>query len=219
MYSSAHFGRQDPTSWVSSFLKVAAASDLYRQGVNPKNGPKFTRKLDEHLYMLRGLPVSVAIGRIKESLVRLVVVKHMLSMFKPNIGVLIHLLAHHHKGISQLDGNADLDLNSDEAKKFYIANMSFKVKVYTTLDIAYFCKNRDVIKTMHKMLDQQCMDLNDPSISDLVLDGFVPASTSNSTDSPASASRKRRRITLPSTSVRGNRLGAMKSVMEDGGRL
>lgn len=167
----------------------------------------------EHLFKLRGLPVSKVLGRVKESLVQLVVVKHMLSVFKPDIGVLIHLLAHR-EGISQLGDNADLDLNSDAAKKFYIADVSFEVtgKVYTTSDIAYFCKIRDVIKTTRCTLDQQHMDPSDPR-SDLVL-GFHPPSPSNSIDSPASTSRKRRRITSPST-VRGNQLGAMKSVEDD----
>ena len=193
LYSSAFFGRQDPEAWLERFLPIVASVSKYRQGTSPKSkgtSAAFWVAVDEISGDLAGQTVSQVIRTVHEALVRLLIIRHLLSsVFKEHLDVLIYLL----KNRSALGAPA-APQGVDELSH-YIASVTFTETKYATLDISFFIQIRNLIASTERLEDKKRH--NSDADSPLVL-AFVSPNTSVVASPSATESGKRRKITSPS---------------------
>jgi hypothetical protein len=191
LYSSAFFGRQDPEAWLKRFLPIIAGVTKYRNGTTPKSkgtSVTFWEAVDIISGDLAGQTVSQVIRTVHEALVRLLIIRHLLaSIFKEHLDVLIYLLKHRSALGAPPEG-------VDESKH-YIASVTFKETKYTTSDISFFIKIRNLIASTERLEDKKRH--NSDADSPLVL-AFVSPKTSVLASPSATESGKRRKITSPS---------------------
>jgi hypothetical protein len=100
LYSSTFFGRQDPDAWLQRFLPIIAMVTTYRNGtstpISKKNSTKYWEAVNEIVVVqLVGKRVSQVIKTVEESLIQLIIIKHLIStIFKDHLDVLVLLLKH-----------------------------------------------------------------------------------------------------------------------------
>jgi hypothetical protein len=97
LYSLALFGRQDPDAWLQCFLPIVATITKYRKGASTPNSKKEPAKFWDAVNKinreLSGRTVSQLIHIVDESLIRLFIIKHVISsIFKDHLDILTLLL-------------------------------------------------------------------------------------------------------------------------------
>jgi hypothetical protein len=208
LYSSAFFGRQDPEAWLKRFLPIIAGVTKYRNGTTPnakKTSVAFWEAVNKISGDLAGQTVSQVIRTVHEALVRLVIIRHLLSsIFKEHLDVLMYLL----KSRSALGAPPQ---GVDE-KKHYIASVTFLEKKYTTSDISFFIEIRNRIASTERLEDKKRH--NSDADSPLVL-AFVSPNTSVLASPSTTELGKRRNITSPSGKAKVYP-GAMELFCSDG---
>jgi hypothetical protein len=98
LYSSTFFGRPDPDAWLQRSLPIVATITTYRNGTSTPICKKSSTKCWEAVNKivagkLVGKTVSQVIKSVKESLIQLIIIKHLIStIFKDHLDVLVLLL-------------------------------------------------------------------------------------------------------------------------------
>lgn len=212
LYSSAFFGRQDPDAWLQCFLPIVATATTYRNKTSTPNSKKSSTKYWEAVNeiissKLAGKTVSQVIKTVEEALIRLIIIKHLIStIFKDHLDVLVYLL----KQQSSL-GAAPSDVILEQAMNnavlpvtsHYVPSITLPpVSKYTTPDIKFFIKLHNQIKLTERLEDKK----RDNSDADKDADGsplvlaFVQPELPLAGSSPTAAggNTKRRKVTSPS---------------------
>lgn len=153
--------------------------------------------------------MSQVIRTVEEALVRLFIIRHLLStIFKGHLEVLINLLKKHRSSIVSPPHVPEGAVESSVLKKHYIAPVTFRDRSkYTTSDIAFFVALCNQIKSSERLEDKKHQDSNGDS--PLVLAFVAPELSVAASPSTMTASSKRRKVTSPSNN--GNvYVGAME---------
>jgi hypothetical protein len=203
LYSSAFFGRQDQHSWLKRFLPVVAGVTSYRKGRQSQHMKKDRAKYEEGINAifkkLHGKTVSDVLKIVDEALIRLFIVKHILSsVFKKHLDVLI-LLLRSRTSLAPPDPDAGY-------QSHFIASITLPpVSRYTSADIAFFVGIRDRIKSTERSEDHKRSIGSDSAC----MLSFVPPE-SEVVDSPSRAGMsKRTKVSSPSSRNTNILIGAM----------
>jgi hypothetical protein len=208
LYSLAFFGRQDQHSWLKRFLPVVAGVTSYRKGRQSQHMKKDQAKYEEGINAifnkLHGKTVSDVLKIVDEALIRLFIIKHILSsVFKKHVDVLILLLTSL-TSLAPPDGNADY-------QSHFIASITLPpVSRYTSSDIAFFVGIRDRIKSQERSEDHK----RSIGTESAYILSFVPPE-SELVGSPVRAgSSKRTKVSSPSSKNTNLLIGAMPNFSE-----
>jgi hypothetical protein len=218
LYSSALFGRQDPEAWLQRFLPIVATVTTYRRGASTPNSKKdrakFWGAVNKISRQLSGQTVSQVIRIVDESLIRLFIIKHVISsIFKDHLDILTLLLKLRPAlstpppvlGTSTMGTDVGRT-NLPALSSHYIPPITMPPQAkYTTPDIQVFIKLRDQIKSSERLEDKKRLSSTDPD-SPLVLAFVAPDTPLVSSPS----SRKRRKMSSP-----GSILNVHSGAMED----
>ena len=152
--------------------------------------------LNQRLLQFAGCALSQKFNSTKESLVRLIVVKHMRSIFGEQVQLLQQLMS----------DSAELPTVPNDASQesFYIANVGHcgKNKVHDNNDIACFSTVRDKITSTERHRDKE---KSNPS------DDQSPCKFAFVISAPVSSTPgKKRKNTLPAAHCHGDNTKAMR---------
>jgi hypothetical protein len=222
LYSSAFFGRQDLDAWLQRFLPIVATITTYRNGtstpISKKNSTKYWEAVNKIVAIeLVGKTVSQVIETVEESLIRLIVIKHLISstIFKDHLDILVLLLKSRSSlGAAPSDSTVDQPAVNNAVRTAvvssdYVPSITLPpVSKYTTADLKFFIKLRNQIKTTERLDDKKCVNSNDdsndgdetnannhPFVLSYVLPELPHAGSSPSVGANKS---KRRKVTSPS---------------------
>jgi hypothetical protein len=222
LYSAAFFGRVDQDAWIKRILPIVASVTKYRSGnttpISKKKKSSFWVAVDDIYRDLDGTTVSTHLHVVEESLIRLMVVRHLLSsVFKNHHDVLISLIKNR-AGIPPFeDDGSEAPLGDDAVKKHFIAPLSSKDKSkYTNADIAFFKCLRDNIKSCDRKEDKK--RLSSDAESRFILSFVAPAeadSTSVSTSAPPA--KKRRKGGLSAAAKLASAMDLLSDSSDDSG--
>ena len=159
LYLSAFFGRQDPDAWLQCFLPIVATMTTYRNGTSTPNSKKTSTKYWEAVNKiiadkLVGRTVSQVIKTVEEALIRLIIIKHLIStIFKDHLDVLIFLLkCRSSLGAAPSGSTVDQQAINNAVlpiiSSHYVPSITLPpVSRYTTADIKFFINLRNQIKS------------------------------------------------------------------------
>jgi hypothetical protein len=180
VYSSAFFGRRDSDAWLRYFLPIVAAVSKYRSGKDPnsaKTTTEFRNRIEVINVELAGKTVSDVISTVEEALVRLFIIKYVLSsIFKDQLEIL-ELLLKQRSAIAGLTNDciAPVTLNNNRSN-------------YTSLDIAFYNKMSNAINANERLIDKKKYDNGLPSLAFVAPQCLTAAASFSKTS-------KRRKIT------------------------
>jgi hypothetical protein len=224
LYSSAFFGRQDPDAWLQRFLPIVATIMKYRNGtstpISKKNSTKYWEAVNNIIAgKLVGKTVSQVIKAVEESLIWLIVIKHLIStIFKDHLDVLVLLLKRRSSlGAAPSDDSTGGDQQAVNntllpavVPSDYVPSITLPpLSKYTTADIKFFIKLRNQIKTTERLEDKKHVNRSNDDSNDedetnandrpFVLSFVLPELPHLGSSPSAGASKsKRRKVTSPS---------------------